>query len=101
MRTTLSVPRSPISAKSSTTLMKPGVEMMLCAGTSTLCAICNMRMMLAAALRQAQAGQETKMELVYQYLTSPKVRHRVEAIVGKIDIAENGDGKAYERRGRP
>lgn len=71
--------------------------MMLCAGTITLCAICNMRMMLAAALRQAQAGQETKMELVYQYLTSPKFRHRVEAIVEKIDIAENGDGKAYRR----
>ena len=40
--------------------------------------------MLAAALRQAQAGQETKMELVYQYLTSPKFRHRVQAIVEKI-----------------
>src|SRR5262249_46974408 len=37
-----------------------------------------------AALRQAHEGQETKMELVYQYLTSPKFRHRVQAIVEKI-----------------
>lgn len=34
--------------------------------------------------RQAQEGQETKMELVYQYLTGPKFRHRVEAIVEKF-----------------
>jgi hypothetical protein len=34
--------------------------------------------------RQAQDGQETKMELVYQYLTGPKFRHRVEAIVEKF-----------------
>ena len=31
--------------------------------------------------RQAQIGQETKMDLVYHYLTGPKFRHRVEAIV--------------------
>lgn len=37
-----------------------------------------------ANLRQAQDGQETKMELVYQYLTGPKFRHRVEAIVEKF-----------------
>lgn len=37
-----------------------------------------------AALRKAHEGQESKMELVYQYLTSPKFRHRVEAIVEKI-----------------
>ena len=34
--------------------------------------------------RQVQAGQATKMELVYQYLTGPKFRHRVEAIVEKF-----------------
>jgi hypothetical protein len=49
---------------------------------------------LAVALRQSlielsgarlkQAGQSTKMELVYQYLTGPKFRHRVEAIVEKF-----------------
>jgi hypothetical protein len=37
-----------------------------------------------ATARQAQEGQETKMELVYQYLTGPKFRHRVEAIVEKF-----------------
>lgn len=34
--------------------------------------------------RQSQEGQETKMELVYQYLTGPRFRHRVEAIVEKF-----------------
>ena len=37
-----------------------------------------------ANTRQAQEGQETKMELVYQYLTGPRFRHRVEAIVEKF-----------------
>lgn len=37
-----------------------------------------------ANTRKAQEGQETKMELVYQYLTGPKFRHRVEAIVEKF-----------------
>lgn len=49
---------------------------------------------LAIALRQtllevamsksASEGQETKMELVYEYLTGPRFRHRVEAIVEKF-----------------
>jgi hypothetical protein len=37
-----------------------------------------------ASARQAQEGQETKMELVYQYFTGPKFKHRVEAIVEKF-----------------
>lgn len=37
-----------------------------------------------AAARQAGEGQQTKMELVYQYLTGPRFRHRVEAIVEKF-----------------
>lgn len=37
-----------------------------------------------AAARQSREGQETKMELVYDYLTGPKFRHRVEAIVEKF-----------------
>jgi hypothetical protein len=37
-----------------------------------------------ASTRQAQAGQETKMELVYQYLTGPMFRRRVEAIVESV-----------------
>ena len=34
--------------------------------------------------RQSQEGQQTKMELVYDYLTGPRFRHRVEAIVEKF-----------------
>lgn len=35
-------------------------------------------------VRQAGEGQQTKMELVYKYLTGPRFRHRVEAIVEKF-----------------
>ena len=31
--------------------------------------------------RQVSEGQQTKTELVYQYLTGPRFRHRIEAIV--------------------
>jgi hypothetical protein len=31
--------------------------------------------------RQASEGQQTKTEMIYQYLTGPRFRHRVEAIV--------------------
>jgi hypothetical protein len=34
--------------------------------------------------RQAAQGQQSKMELVYQYLTGPRFRHRIEAIVEKF-----------------
>ncbi len=37
-----------------------------------------------ANTRQAQDGQATKMELIYQYLTGPRFKHRVEAIVEKF-----------------
>lgn len=37
-----------------------------------------------ATARQASDGQQTKMGLVYQYLTGPGFRHRVEAIVEKF-----------------
>jgi hypothetical protein len=37
-----------------------------------------------SAVRQASDGQQTKMEMVYQYLTGPRFRHRVEAIVEKF-----------------
>jgi hypothetical protein len=43
-----------------------------------------------AAARQAGEGQQTKMELVYQYLTGPRFRHRIEAIVEKFsDMQED------------
>lgn len=38
-------------------------------------------MIEAAMARQSVAGQGTKMELVYQYLTGPRFRQRVQAIV--------------------
>jgi hypothetical protein len=37
-----------------------------------------------AASRQAQEGQQTKMEMVYAYLTGPRFRHRIDAIVEKF-----------------
>lgn len=37
-----------------------------------------------AAARKAGEGQQTKMELVYQYLTGPRFRQRVQAIVEKF-----------------
>jgi len=38
-----------------------------------------------AAARIAGEGQQSKMELVYDYLTGPRFRHRIEAIVEKFD----------------
>lgn len=35
-------------------------------------------------VRQSSEGQQSKMELVYHYLTGPRFRHRVEAIVEKF-----------------
>jgi hypothetical protein len=37
-----------------------------------------------AGARQAREGQQTKMEMVYQYLTGPRFRQRVQAIVEKF-----------------
>ena len=37
-----------------------------------------------ATSRQAQDGQQTKTEFVYSYLTGPRFRHRIEAIVEKF-----------------
>lgn len=37
------------------------------------------------ASRDSRQGQETKMEMVYDYLTGPRFRHRVEAIVEKFN----------------
>ncbi|AGK57515.1 hypothetical protein HYPDE_29198 [Hyphomicrobium denitrificans 1NES1] len=34
--------------------------------------------------RDAGEGQQTKVELVYQYLTGPRFRHRIEAVIEKI-----------------
>jgi hypothetical protein len=43
-----------------------------------------------AAVRQASVGQRTKMEIMYQYLTGPRFRQRLEAIVEKFsDMQED------------
>lgn len=44
-----------------------------------------MTLIQVANTKALQDGQETKMELVYQYLTGPKFKHRVEAIVEKFE----------------
>lgn len=50
--------------------------------------------------KQSQEGQETKQALVYEYLTGPRFRHRVEAIVEKFtDMQDdlNKEKKAMTR----
>jgi hypothetical protein len=37
-----------------------------------------------SAARQAEEGQQTKMEVMYQYLTGPRFRHRIEAVVERF-----------------
>lgn len=49
-----------------------------------------------AATRTASEGQQTKMEMVYQYLTGPRFRHRVQAIVEKFTDMQ--DDLEKERR---
>ncbi|QAU44344.1 DUF2130 domain-containing protein [Bradyrhizobium guangzhouense] len=47
-----------------------------------------------ATSRQAQEGQQTKTEIVYSYLTGPRFRHRIEAIVEKFtDMQKDLDRK--------
>ncbi len=41
-------------------------------------------LMEVTAVRKTGEGQQSKMELLYQYLTGPRFRHRVEAIVEKF-----------------
>jgi len=65
--------------------------------TSSRCAVSvaialRQSMLELAAARQAGEGQQTKMELVYQYLTGPRFRHRIQAIVEKFtDMHEDLD----------
>ena len=49
-----------------------------------------------AAARKAGEGQQTKMEMLYQYLTGPRFRHRIEAIVEKF--ADMHDDLEKERK---
>jgi hypothetical protein len=49
-----------------------------------------------AMLRQSRQGQETKMEAVYEYLTGPQFRQRVEAIIDAFSTMQ--DDFAKEKR---
>lgn len=49
-----------------------------------------------AGVRQSREGQQTKMEVVYEYLTGPRFRQRVEAIVERF--VEMHDDLDRERR---
>jgi hypothetical protein len=43
----------------------------------------------ASDSRQVAKGQQTKMEMVYQYLTGPQFRHRIDVIVEKFTDMQN------------
>jgi hypothetical protein len=53
-------------------------------------------LMAVAAARQASAGQASKMQIVYQYLTGPQFRQRVQGIVEKF--TELSDDLRKERK---
>lgn len=53
-----------------------------------------------SAARVAGEGQQTKMEMIYQYLTGPRFRHRVEAIVEQLGLMQadlDRERKAMQR----
>jgi hypothetical protein len=52
-------------------------------------AILRQSLLDVALARSAAEGQQTKTELVYQYLTGPRFRHRVEAIVEAFSTMQN------------
>jgi hypothetical protein len=58
--------------------------------TETRCAIpvaiaIRQSLIEVSTARQSSEGQKTKMELIYQYLTGPRFKHRIEAIVEKFE----------------
>jgi hypothetical protein len=50
-------------------------------------------LMEVASARKASEGQQTKMEMVYEYLTSPRFRQRVQAIVEAFSSMQDDLGK--------
>lgn len=53
-----------------------------------------------SAARVAGEGQQTKMEMIYQYLTGPRFRHRVEAMVEQLGLMQadlDRERKAMQR----
>ena len=53
-----------------------------------------------AAARKSGEGQQTKMEAMYQYLTGPRFRHRVEENSAKCRATSIRSGKSCKRLGR-
>ena len=49
-----------------------------------LAAVLRQSLIDIAGSRQAQEGQQTKMEMVYAYLTGPRFRQRIDAIVERF-----------------
>lgn len=64
-------------------------------------ALLRQSLMELALARQAGEGQQTKTELIYQYLTGPRFRHRVEAIVEAFSSMQddlNSEKKAIQKQ---
>ena len=61
--------------------MEEGIWITSPAYAIEVCAVLRFGLIEVAAARQATEGQETKMEMLYQYLTGPQFKHRVGAIV--------------------
>lgn len=53
-------------------------------------------LILMSSVRAAGEGQQTKSALMYDYLTGPRFRHRIEAVVEKF--SEMQDDLASERK---
>jgi hypothetical protein len=54
-----------------------------------------------AMFRQAGVGQQTKMEMVYEYLTGPRFRQRVKSIVDAFTAMQddlNSEKKAIRKQ---
>ncbi|HEC11830.1 MAG TPA: DUF2130 domain-containing protein, partial [Acidiferrobacteraceae bacterium] len=64
--------------------------------TLPVAAILRQSLIEVALARQANEGQQTKTEMVYQYLTGPRFRQRVEAIVEAFSTMQDDLDK--ERR---
>ena len=64
-------------------------------------ALLRQSLMELALARQAGEGQQTKTELIYQYLTGPRFRHRIEAIVEAFSSMQddlNSEKKAIQKQ---
>jgi hypothetical protein len=64
-------------------------------------AILRQTLLEISSARQSSEGQQTKTEMIYQYLTGPRFRHRVEAIVEAFSTMQEdlaAEKKAIQRQ---